>query len=380
MRTTPTLALGALLNIIPSHIAAEERARSAAFRLLVSGSWRRASYGHASILSRTEDFEEVNRLGGDWCSKKYHFQYNYKVLFLDRQSWAEDQNHLLAPAGPVWYTDEAKAGSNAGAGVWSEGPRTELSYTLTGTASVLQTKLFAICSCAHSILERGYYGKHIYICSDSHSALSLVHSTVVKSGLVKDCVDLLTRLGSVNRVRLLWVPDHSGVQGNERAHELARLGASRHDLASPVHISVSERLMPWRSRKWALDRFRNLWVQGSGMEHTKALFSGPSEELSTELINLDRAQLRLVVGLVTGHWHLRKHLTRLGLAQDSVCGRCGEGENTPLHLITQCVGLADVRNDVLGTSDNNFDLVGLGAARLLRFAREPGLPAGPLWS
>ncbi|XP_015189821.1 PREDICTED: uncharacterized protein LOC107073641 [Polistes dominula] len=260
---------------------------------------------------------------------------------------------------PVWYTDGAKAGSNAGAGVWSVGSRTELSYTLTGTASVLQTELFAIG--AHSILERGYYGKHIYICSDSHTAFRLVHSTVVKSGLVKDCVDLLTRLGSVNRVRLLWMPSQSGVQSNERAHELARLGASRHDLTGQCHISV------------------DLWVQGPGMRHTKALLSGPSEELGTELINLDRAQLRLVVGLVTGHWHLRKHLTRLGLAQDSVYDGCGEGD-TPLHLITQCVGLADVRNDVLGTSDNNFDLGGSGAARLLRFARESGLPAGPLWS
>ncbi|XP_015178751.1 PREDICTED: uncharacterized protein LOC107067612 [Polistes dominula] len=324
MRTTPTLALGALLNILPPHIAAEERARSAAFRLLVSGIWRRASYGHASILSRTEDFEEVNRLGG-----------------------------------PVWYTDAAKAGSNAGAGVWSGGPRTELSYTLTGTASVLQTELFAIRAYAHSILERGYYDKHIYICSDSHAALRLVHSTVVKSGLVKDCVDLLTLPSRVNRVKLLWVPGHSGVQGNERAHELARLGASRHDPTNRCHISVSGGLMRRRTKKWATDRFKDLWVQGSGMRHTKALFSGPSEKLGTELINLDRAQWRLVVGLVTGHWHLRKHLTRLGLAQDSVCSRCGEEEDTTLHLITQCVGLTDVRNDVLGNTANNiFDLVG----------------------
>ncbi|XP_015173372.1 PREDICTED: uncharacterized protein LOC107064813 [Polistes dominula] len=379
-RTTPTLALGALFNILPPYIAAEERARSAAFRLLVSGSWRRASYGHASILSRTEDFEEDNRLGGDWCPKEYHFQQNYEVRFPDRQSWAADPNHLLAPVGPVWYTDGARAGSNAGAGVWFGGPRTELSYTLTGTACVLQTELFTIRACAHSILERGYYGKHIYICSDSHTALRLVHSTVVKSVLVKDCVDFLTRLGSVNRVRLLWVPGHSGVQGNERAHELARLGASRHDLGNQCHISVSEGLMRRRSKKWATDRFKDLWVQGPGMRHTKAMFSGPSEKLGTELINLDRAQLRLVVGLVTGHWHLRKHLTRLGLARDSVCGRCGEGEDTLLHLITQCVGLADVRNDVLGTTANNFDLVGSGAARLLRFARESRLPAGPLRS
>lgn len=376
--TTPTLALGALLDILPPHIAAEAGARNAAIRLLFSGRWTRAAYGHTSVLRRAGDLEEIIRLGGDWCPQEHHFHHNYQVLFPDRQSWIEERVRLLSPGGPVWYTDGAKSETGTGAGVWSEGPRTELSVTLGHTVSVLQAELFAIRACARSILRKGYSGKHLYICSDSRAALGQLLNVVVKSELARDCINLLTQLSRVNRVKLLWVPGHSGIQGNEKAHELARLGAIRPDMADlGDHPGVAMGLVKQITERWAANQFADLWSQDPGMRHTKELFSGPAARLGTVLADLDRTQLRVVVGLVTGHWHTNKHLVRLGLAEEPICQRCKDEEETPLHLITRCRELAGVRNDTLGAPVIfEFSLKDTGASRLLRFAREAGLPMG----
>lgn len=43
--------------------------------------------------------------------------------------------------------------------------------------------------------------------------------------IVKMCNESLNALGSVNRVSLAWMPNHSGVEGNEETDRLAKLGS-----------------------------------------------------------------------------------------------------------------------------------------------------------
>jgi hypothetical protein len=61
--------------------------------------------------------------------------------------------------------------------------------------------------------------------------------------------------------------------------------------------------------------------------------------------------MRLVVGLLTGHCHLRKHLHRLGIyKEEPVCRECGMGEETAHHILFECEALCRIRYSVLGTS------------------------------
>jgi hypothetical protein len=57
----------------------------------------------------------------------------------------------------------------------------------------------------------------------------------------------------------------------------------------------------------------------------------------------------LVVGLLTGHCHLRKHLHRLGIyKEEPVCRKCGMGEETAHHIPLECEALGRIRYSVLG--------------------------------
>jgi hypothetical protein len=47
------------------------------------------------------------------------------------------------------------------------------------------------------------------------------------------------------------------------------------------------------------------------------------------LLKVNRDQLRWVVGLLTGHRHLKGHLFKLGVTDDPICEGCLEKTNQP---------------------------------------------------
>ncbi|XP_008546293.1 uncharacterized protein LOC103570361 [Microplitis demolitor] len=236
-KTTSTLAIGALLNVVSPNITIESLFVKTALRLHFVSLWSSARTGHESIL-RNRDLGEILSQGGDYGSRSYHFRSNYKVLFPSRQEWKEGGNDLLSPKGLVWFTDGSKRLEGTGAGIYSVGPKTEISLRLGHTASISQAEVYAIWSCVKHVSELNHRNKHINICSDSRAALKSLTSAVVTSKLVRECIELVSKLASVNYVNLVWVPGHSGIKGNDIANELARAEACKTDPEPACSIPV----------------------------------------------------------------------------------------------------------------------------------------------
>lgn len=64
---------------------------------------------------------------------------------------------------------------------------------------------------------------------------------------------------------------------------------------------------------WAKNGLAEFWELAAAMRHTRVLFRGPSKKLGTALLNLDRRQPRLVVGLITEYFLIGKHMRQLGI-------------------------------------------------------------------
>jgi hypothetical protein len=101
---------------------------------------------------------------------------------------------------------------------------------------------------------------------------------------------------------------------------------------------------------WAQRKARMAWKHTPGQRHAKKMIDKSSNKLTSDLLILSRNQMKLVVGLLTGHCHLTKHLHRLGIyeyKEEPVCRKRGMWEETAHHILFECESLGCIRYSVL---------------------------------
>ena len=58
-------------------------------------------------------------------------------------------------------------------------------------------------------------------------------------------------------------------------------------------------------------------------------------DTKTRLLSSDRIQSRVVIGLLTGHNALGRHLPLMGLTNSPLCRRCGAEDDTSAHILCE---------------------------------------------
>jgi ribonuclease HI len=134
--------------------------------------------------------------------------------------------------GLIWYAHGSKTNKGMGAGVYCNGTRRKLSFSLGRYTTVFQAEVYAIKACVKENLDRNYRNRNIYILSDSQVALKALDKHQINSKLVWDCYQTLIELANHNSVQLVWVPGHEGIGGNETADQPAKIG-SEHPFIGP---------------------------------------------------------------------------------------------------------------------------------------------------
>ena len=102
----------------------------------------------------------------------------------------------------------------------------------------------------------------------------------------------------------------------------------------------------------------------STQRQARELISGPNLATGAQLLSFNRTQSRVVLGLLTGHNTLRRHLYIMGLHSNPICRRCGTEEETSVHILCECEALASLRHTYLGSSfldPEDIRVLGMGA-------------------
>ena len=129
--------------------------------------------------------------------------------------------------------------------------------------------------------------------------------------------------------------------------------------------------------EWMDGRHRSLFRWAPGMRQTKALISGPDRKIMDQLLETRKADIRLAVGLLTGHCSLMRHLHTLGKAETGTCRTCDGDEETPIRVIRDCPALAGRRLKHLGTPHlEPTDVTTFPLTGLLALVRDSGLVQG----
>jgi len=88
----------------------------------------------------------------------------------------------------------------------------------------------------------------------------------------------------------------------------------------------------------------------------------------------NRTQSTVVIGLLTGHNTLRRHLYIMGLSNNPTYRKCGTEEETSVHILCECEALASLRHAYLGSfflDPEEIRVLGVGA--IWNFAKGTGL-------
>jgi hypothetical protein len=151
--------------------------------------------------------------------------------------------------------------------------------------------------------------------------LLALKSCAVSSRVVLKCRDFLQELTLSNRVRLVWVPGHCGIHGNEEADALLFRWHLRVS-SEGSGIGYSNHTVPHgtcrQSRMW-------LKKPNPGLTYLLPL-----------IYLLPRSKLKILVGLITGHCLLNKDMHNLGLIDEPICIACGMEDESAFHLLCNC--------------------------------------------
>ncbi|CAL4196332.1 unnamed protein product, partial [Meganyctiphanes norvegica] len=173
------------------------------------------------------------------------------------------------------YTDGSHIDRKTGAGIFFK-PNQILevenqTISLGRLATVYQAEVIAISNAADIMNKAGITNQTIVILSDSQAALKALAKPLVKQMLVGNCINNLNILSQNNLVKLMWVPGHSDIDGNEEADILAKTGAhSLCEIPEPA-VPVSYRRCRLEVRYWIVKEHCKVWNQSDTCLHTKGI-------------------------------------------------------------------------------------------------------------
>jgi hypothetical protein len=118
-------------------------------------------------------------------------------------------------------------------------------------------------------------------------------------------------------VQLTQVPGHRSAEDNEIANQVARVGSERPFAGPEPACSFSAGVAKMVVTDWKNRDHKKYWESTTELKYAKGLLQGHSARRTWAFITGTRNHLWWVIGLLTGNCHLKRHLFKSGLMNNS---------------------------------------------------------------
>lgn len=251
------------------------------------------------------------------------------VSLVDEEKYSANQNFEVRI-----FTDGSKIEGKVGAAlsIWKDDAEAKsVKLALSHYCTVYQAELLALCKAAETAVTRKETTIGIY--SDSMSALQTVTNNGSVHPLAVETRDALRRCKLRNkRVSLFWIKAHAGLEGNERADQLAKEAALK-SKTRPAYDQCPVSFVRRKIRLATVDEWDTRYRAADTASITKLFFP----DATTAYRNVRKIRhTQTTTQLMTGHGGFSAYLNRFKLKESPSCS-CDPGvEETVPHLIAEC--------------------------------------------
>ena len=359
---TPTSALEIMASLRPIHDMVRITAAKTALRLIANNDWvthnqrlnSKRSYYHT--LPTNNDLKDIKDIDYMDLIPKTTINTTCQINPYNHSDIGNIISNIPSDEIKI-YTDGSLIPENnsnkTGAGVFITHNNItvqQYAFTLDNNASIFQCEMFAILKAAEWIIKKDIKFKNIYILSDSQSALKALNKNETKSSIVLNTSNELNKANWLNNIIILKVPAHTGLQGNEIADKLAKLGTKNKECAQTHKVR--------RSINSILNELKEKLYREHVTRLGKSNISDKAKIPMTEVLKKykykidipNRHNLMMVTQIMTGTSILNYSRSVRKKGRSPFCKFCPNIRETSEHFLTNCVKLTNEREQCFGKS------------------------------
>jgi len=251
------------------------------------------------------------------------------------------------------YTDGSKQGNKTGLGVWFESRNFSIKERLPDESSIFQAEIKAI-EIAITEIQNTETPDSFLICSDSLSSLLyLANYQVSPTKEMAKISQMIKTLQERNfTIKIIWIPSHIGLYGNEMADKMAKESLTQQiSLLTTNHpVEIQKRIKEHLIKEEHL-LFKNK-CKNKYLKIVKDNF------ITKNLIHPNKNIANTIFRIRTGHNKTNASLFRWKITTSPLCDLCKIDEDAE-HLIMNCSKYNQERHllekNVKNNAGGNFD-------------------------
>lgn len=232
------------------------------------------------------------------------------------------------------FTDGSKIAGKVGAAITIWTNETEINtikLALSNYCTVYQAELLALCRATKEITMR--YGTVFGVYSDSMAALQALQNPLSLHPLAVTAREHLRTASLQNKaVTLFWIKAHAGIEGNERADELAKAAAGG-SKRRPDYDLCPVSFVRGVIRDATLDEWNERYKAETTASVTK-IFLPDAKRAYSVVRKFEATSVRTQI--MTGHGGFSEYLTRFRCKENPACICDPEKSETVLHILFDC--------------------------------------------